>query len=290
MRIEVNGVRLYFDIQGAGLEPDGPAMREKPTLILLHGGPGMDHAAYKPEFYRLADLAQVVFLDHRGNGRSEDGPPERQTLAQWGDDVAAFCDALEIARPIVYGLSFGGFVAQSVATRHPERLSGLILASTSSRTVHARKYRAFERLGGPAARAAAEGFWGGAIDEAAIAAWQQHCVPHYNTAPRDAEADRRTILRAATMQRFFAAGGERERMDFLADLARVAVPTLVLAGEDDPVATIEDMEELRDHLPASLVPYHAIAGAGHGTHRDRPAQTFALIRRFIEDVGSEAAG
>jgi proline iminopeptidase len=49
MRVLVNGVRLYFDVEGAGLVPDGAAMRAKPTLILLHGGPGFDHTNGEPE-------------------------------------------------------------------------------------------------------------------------------------------------------------------------------------------------------------------------------------------------
>ena len=76
MWVQVNGVRLFFDVEGAGLVPDGPRMREKPTVVLLHGGPGFDHSIYKPAFSSLADVAQVVFLDHRGNGRSEAGPQE----------------------------------------------------------------------------------------------------------------------------------------------------------------------------------------------------------------------
>ena len=74
MHIMVNGARLYFDVEGAGLVPDGPRMREKPTLLLLHGGPGFDHSMYKPAFSHLADTAQIVYLDHRGNGRSEGAP------------------------------------------------------------------------------------------------------------------------------------------------------------------------------------------------------------------------
>ena len=46
----VNGVRLFFDVEGGKLVPDGPAMREKPTLLLLHGGPRADHSIYKPAF------------------------------------------------------------------------------------------------------------------------------------------------------------------------------------------------------------------------------------------------
>lgn len=74
MRVLVNGVRLYFDVEGAALVPDGPAMRQKPTVLLLHGGPGFDHTSYKPAYSALTDIAQLVYLDHRGNGRSEDGP------------------------------------------------------------------------------------------------------------------------------------------------------------------------------------------------------------------------
>jgi hypothetical protein len=48
MHVLVNGVRLFFDVEGAKLMPDGPAMREKPTLLLLHGGPGFDHSIYRP--------------------------------------------------------------------------------------------------------------------------------------------------------------------------------------------------------------------------------------------------
>ena len=50
MHVRVNGVRLFFDVEGAKLVPDGPVMREKPTLLLLHGGPGFDHSIYRPAY------------------------------------------------------------------------------------------------------------------------------------------------------------------------------------------------------------------------------------------------
>ena len=101
MFVEVNGARLYFDVEGAGLVTDGPRMTVRPTLVLLHGGPGFDHTMYKPAFSALADVAQIVYLDQRGNGRSGGDDPATWTLAQWGDDVKAFCDALGIEKPIV---------------------------------------------------------------------------------------------------------------------------------------------------------------------------------------------
>jgi pimeloyl-ACP methyl ester carboxylesterase len=155
MLVQVNDVKLFFDVEGAKLAADGPVMREKPTLLLLHGGPGFDHSSYKPAFSQLTDVAQVVYLDHRGNGRSERSTPERWTLAQWGDDVRAFCDALGIERPIVMGQSFGGMVAIAYAVRYPEHPAKLILSSTAARHRLDRVLSAFERLGGAEAREAA---------------------------------------------------------------------------------------------------------------------------------------
>jgi pimeloyl-ACP methyl ester carboxylesterase len=150
MDVNVNGVRLFFDVEGAKFVPDGPMMREKPTLLLLHGGPGFDHSIYKPAYSALADIAQIIYLDHRGNGRSEDGERESWNLAQWGDDVRVFCDVLGIANPIVLGASFGGMVALSYATRHPAHPAKLVLISTEAVGGSHRDRRVvlFERFGG----------------------------------------------------------------------------------------------------------------------------------------------
>jgi pimeloyl-ACP methyl ester carboxylesterase len=101
MKTQVNGINLFFDTEDSPLRASDNAMREVPTVILLHGGPGADHSIYKPDFSALTDTAQVIYLDHRGNGRSDDGPPELWTLAQWADGLVAFSDALGIVKPVV---------------------------------------------------------------------------------------------------------------------------------------------------------------------------------------------
>src|SRR5258708_22090376 len=85
MNVLVNGVRLFFDVEGGKLVPDGSFMREKPTLLMLHGGPGSDHSIYKPAYSGLADVAQIIYLDPRGHGRSDDGPRQRWDHAQLRD-------------------------------------------------------------------------------------------------------------------------------------------------------------------------------------------------------------
>ncbi|MBV8357276.1 MAG: alpha/beta fold hydrolase, partial [Deltaproteobacteria bacterium] len=127
MRIKIGDSWLFFDVNGAKLRPEGPRMKEVPTLLLLHGGPGLDHSIFKPLMSVLTDVAQIVYLDHRAQGRSDRVAPNRWTLQTWADDVRDFCEALEITRPVVMGESFGGFVAMAYAERHPSHPGKLIL-------------------------------------------------------------------------------------------------------------------------------------------------------------------
>ena len=284
MHVRVNGVRLFFDVEGARLVPDGPAMREKPTLVLLHGGPGMDHSTYKPRFSQLSDIAQVVFLDHRGNGRSEPGPRASWTLAQWGDDVRAFCDALGIERPIVLGASFGGMVAMAYATRHPEHPARLILVSTEAAGgAHAaRRVELFERLGGPEVGALARRrLLDGHLDAALLEAWVRLAFPVYTRTPRDPAWVQRTIVNPDMHLWFTRPGGEGRTFNLLPELRRVQCPTLVMGGEDDPMCPIECQEDIVRALRPHLVRFERFPGCGHGVVTDAPEQAMAVIREFI---------
>jgi len=286
MWVRVNGVRLFFDVEGPGLVPDGPRMREKPTLVLLHGGPGFDHSLYKPGFSSLADVAQVVYLDHRGNGRSEAGPQESWTLAQWGDDVRAFCDALGIARPIVYGASFGGTVALAYATRHPAHPARLILVSTeaAAETHRDRRVALFERFGGPEVGALARRrFVDGDTDAATLAAWVRLAFPLYTRTPRDPDVARRAVRRPEVTRWFLRPGGEGHTFDLFPALSRIQCPTLVMGGEDDPMVPIECQADIAAALPADLVRFERFAGCGHAVLPDAPERAMAVIRNFIAE-------
>lgn len=278
MRVEVNGVRLFVDIEGLKLVPDGPRMKERPTLILLHGGPGVDHVDFKPAFSQLTDVSQVVYYDQRGHGRSDAGTPQDWNLAQWADDLVALCDALGIERPVVMGLSFGGYVAAAYATRHPSHPGKLIFASTRARAPEFdRALPVFERLGGPEARDVAARYFDGPSEEN-LRRFAKICLPLYNRAPRSADELARLTRTPAVTEHFRA--GELRSFNYLAGLRDVRCPTLVLGGEDDPMVPIQDQVDIAAALPAQLVEFHRIAGAGHGPHRDDP-RVFDLIRRFL---------
>src|SRR5512146_2147248 len=234
MRAAANGVRLYFDVEGCGLAARGPEMAARPTIVLLHGGPGADHSLFKPEFSAMADAAQVVYLDQRGSGRSGHGDPGLWTWDQWADDVAAFCQALGIEAPVLVG------------TSSPE----------------------------------------------AARAWAAHAMPLYGSASHGGMAARgaRVLLNRDVLNRFRR--GECGPLEVTAgDLGKVGCPVLVLAGEDDPVSPVASTRRVTSSARHPALEVRVFPGAGHGVFRQAPAQAFALLRAFLQEVpASQAAG
>lgn len=279
MRIEIEpGVRLFVDVEGPAFVPDGPRLREKPTLVLLHGGPGYDHSGFKPAFSRLAPLAQIVYYDHRGHGRSDRRPAAEWTLDTFADDVVRLCDALGIVKPVVLGQSFGGFVAQRYIARHPGHAAKVVLSSTSPHMGLARKLAMFERLGGAEARAAAEAFW----RDPGPATWAPYlrvCMPLYNTRPGDPQARSRIVFEEPIL--FASAGGEQRTMNLLPGLANARCPVLVMAGAKDPVCPLEDALDIHAALPAEHRALAVFEDSGHGAWRDEADAAFARLAEFI---------
>jgi proline-specific peptidase len=280
MRVNIGDCRLFFDIEGARLRPDGPRMREVPTLLLLHGGPGFDHSTFKPAFSALGDIAQIIYLDHRGQGRSDRSTPEFWNLDQWATDVKSFCDALEIERPVVLGNSFGGMVAMAYAARYPDHPAKLVLSSTAARMRIERVLRMFEMLGGKEAREIAGDFWQAPSPDT-LKKYTRVCMPLYNPSRAFANPDSRarTVFNFELGRHFIT--GEQWTFNLLPELHRIRCPTLILAGAQDPVCTMEDMQDVADAIAPSLVRFERFAEAGHGVFRDQPERALEILSDFI---------
>jgi proline iminopeptidase len=278
VKVSVNGVELFFDVDGAQLVPEGPWMRERPVVILLHTGPGIDHSLYKEHIGpELARDAQVLYLDQRGAGRSDWSTPEHWNLDQWVDDLREFCDALELERPVLLGTGAGGVVALLYAARHPDRIDRLVLVSTVARYSHTRVIASFDRLGGPEAGEVAARYFADP-NEATFAEYLRVCVPLYTRNPLSPDAVARMAINTELSAQWDASG--RRDYDVRADAGAVRCPTLVLVGEDDPDSGVPGGEELIAALPEENVTYHVFANTGHGVFRDAP-EAMELVRDFV---------
>lgn len=276
MRVRVGDVRIHFEVLGERLVPDGPSLRERPTMVLLHGGPGFDHNSLRPGLAPLADVAQLVFLDHRGQGRSDESTPDRWNLDTWIDDVAGFCDVLGIQRPILFGHSFGGMVALGVATRYPDLLGKLVVSSSAAKFRPDRALEMFERLGGEEARTVASDYFASPSEER-LERFMAVCYPLYGPVPPDLEQRARIVARPAVGVHYFS--DEIDTYDWFPALDRIGCPTLILAGDLDPITPVAGHEEMAAAIPGARL--EVVEGAGHAPWRDQPAVTLELLRAFV---------
>ncbi len=148
VRARAGDVSLWFEVLGTKRVADGPRFVERPTIISVHGGPGFDSANGLEGAKPLGEFAQVIVFDQRGHGLSDYSTPDRWNLDTWADDIVALCAALDIKHPIVLGTSFGGFVVQRYAARHPTHALAHILAVTMPRFDNDQIVERFRALGG----------------------------------------------------------------------------------------------------------------------------------------------
>lgn len=277
MQIEVNGTRLWFDVDGLALVPDGDAMRQRPSLVLLHGGPGaFDHTYFKPHFTDFSAIAQVIYLDLRDHGRSA-----RHDAAAWSfqvcaDDVRAFCDAIGLVRPIVLGHSMGGFVAILYGACHPGHAGGLILQSTAARFDLGRLVRGFRRVAGDEVAALARRDYGG--EDISAAEWTRVFAAFGPRVPSDDELARR--IRNPDLAKYST--DLLQRFDVVDRLGLITSPTLVCVGELDPVTPPEASQEIVDGLRSGIGRLEVLEGAGHFPWLDSPDAYRSVLTHFIE--------
>jgi pimeloyl-ACP methyl ester carboxylesterase len=285
VRIDIGDTSLYFDVEGAGLRTAGPAMIEVPTLLLLHGGPGFDHSIFKPTFGELADVAQVIYLDQRGQGRSADCDPSHWRMDQWVDDVAVFCELLGIVKPVVLGVSYGGFVAYGLAQRHPDLMGGMAILSSSPYIEVDPVVAKFAALGGAAAGAAARTFFDTPTNEGALENFMTLCMPLYGHAEVDPNVLSRVIMKPDVLSAFFPEGGEWRALDYRAGLESYQGPSLIIHGEDDPIVPLSFAQEAINQLNPATTTSRIIKSGRHDIVRDYKDEVIDLIRNFIVSVG-----
>jgi proline iminopeptidase len=266
MRVEVEGTRLFVDVDGAKLRRDGGELRERPTVVIVPTGPGNDHSPYRDHIGPLlAEEMQVVYLDLRGLGRSDLSTPDRWNTEQWSADLRALLHTLGIERPVILGAGWGCYTALRYAQRWPDELAKLVLVNPAARVVVPRIVARFDELGGAAAGEAAFTFYEHPTEQS-IAQFKRECF-HVTVGAANAE----TLLLGQTWTWRVAVhwtDTEARTLDLRDGLGRIEVPTLIAAATDDPSFPRTSIEEVVEGIPHATVRWYE--GARHSIFRDRP--------------------
>ncbi len=283
MRAKIRDTEIYFDIEGAGLIPDGSRMRELPVAFVVHGGPGADHSSYKPTFSRLSNKMQLVYFDHRGQGRSARGPKETYTLENNVEDMEALRQYLGLAKIAVIGTSYGGMVALSYASRYPDKVQSLVVIATAADSGFLAKAK--ENLaarGTEEQQAIARFLWEGNFEnEAQLKQFFQIMMPLYSVSYQPdyltPESWDRTILSVDAINVAFS--GFLRSYNLTENLPKITAPTLVIAGGHDWICAPEFSEDIARRIPRSKL--IIFENSGHLIRVDEPEALLEAIADFI---------
>ncbi len=275
---------LYFDVEGAGLVPDGPRMRQKPEAMVIHGGPGSDHSGFKPALSPLSDIMQMVYFDHRGQGRSARADPATYTLDENVEDMEALRRHLGLGSIVSIGTSYGGMVAMAHAARYPAAVSRLILAVTAAHGGFIDRARAILAERGTAEQqAVGETLWAGAFQTPQeVQHYYDIMGPLYSTRfdPAAAAATRERMQPSPEpLNRAFGEGGVLRNFDLRPELGRITAPTLILAGAHDWICPPEFSQEIHRLIPGSKL--EIFEASSHSLRVDEPERLVRSISAFV---------
>jgi proline iminopeptidase len=286
MRAKVRDTEIYFDVEGAGLVPEGATMKERPVAFLIHGGPGADHTGFKPALSPLAAHMQLVYFDHRGQGRSARGDPATYTLDENVADMEALRQHLGLGPIVSIGTSYGGKVAMAHAGRHPHAVSHLILVATAAHGGSlARARQIVTERGTPEQRRVCEALWTGTFRDAEeVRRYYEVMGPlysrRYDPVAR-AAAMARAVYESEPMNQAF--GSFLRRLDLRPELERITAPTLVIAGRHDWICPPEFSEEIA-HLIAGAE-LRIFENSSHTIRADEPQALIDAIVGFVVGRG-----
>jgi proline iminopeptidase len=262
-----------------------------PVLVVLHGGPGGDHRALVPPLAPLAGAGcHLLFVDLRGHGLSGRPAAADCTLAQMADDLTAMRTALEIepARLNLLGVSFGAGVALTFADRHPGQCARLLLSSAvTSFRADADWVEQVRLRGTPEQALAAAAIVSGTLPTLTALRNAQRLVrPLYYadsarlpaSATADACADEAVLPENLELVNWWYCEGS---LAYCAEsyLTGLRVPTLILAGSADPLATPAQARALATAIPGAQL--HVFERSGHLPQVEEPAAYRAAISAFL---------
>lgn len=287
MLAKIRDTEIFFEIHGSALEADGPRFREKPVAFVSHGGPGADHSIMRPGMDPLGEYAQVLYWDHRGQGRSARGDINKYTIDENVEDLEALRIHLGIKQIVSVGTSYGGMVAMAHAARYPNSVAKLLLIVTAAHYgFNKRAQEIIAERGSDEEKEITRQLWAGELTtEEKMREYFRKTWGLYSTTFDDSkrakneEALARAILSPDALNRAFAPGGFLLTYDLRPELKKITAPTLVLAGRHDWICAPEFSEEIHALIPGSQL--KIFENSSHSLRGDEPEEFHQTVREFI---------
>lgn len=285
MYASVNGTKIFYDVDGKQVVYDATrdCMKEKPVCFILHGGPGGDHNIYGETFHWLSEYMQLVYIDYRGNGRSERGDKSLYTIKQYVADIEALRHHLGIEKVVVMGQSFGGIMCQAYAINYPEHTAAAVLIATApSCETMANASQQLTKRGTPEMQAYFNEVMrkGTFQSDEDLYEYLTKFAPLYTLYGVDAyckEVGHCILSYEASNVGLL----DLNTYNFLDDLHKISCPTFVMGGKEDFIATIDQTHKIAERVKDCRVA--VIDDSSHEVFLDQPEKAKAALDAFIRE-------
>jgi proline iminopeptidase len=282
MFAKIRDTEIFFDVEGCSVVVENNCTYTKLTAFLIHGGPGADHTGYKPTFSALTRRLQLVYFDHRGQGRSKRGAKETYTLDNNVEDMEALRQYLGLDKIVVIGTSYGGMVGLSYAARYPQNVSHLIIivSTASYEFLERAKQILFER-GTEEQNLIAQRLWDGNFEnEEQLRDYFKILAPMYSL-KHDPNTSVKVwdnkILSVDAINEAF--GGFLRTYDVRDQLYKITAPTLVIGGRHDWICAPEFSVEIARGIPNADL--RIFEDSSHLIRADEPEALMDAINGFL---------
>ena len=256
--VDNEGVSIAWQSFGGG---------DRPVIVFSHSL-GLDSSTWRPQVEALAGDFRIVLVDTRGHGNSTMSS-DSFTLDHLAGDVLAAATGAGADRFHFCGISMGGQIALWAAINRPERLLSIVVANT-------------------AARIGAEQSWGeraaairsGGMTSISEAAKGRFFSPDFRSRRPEWFEGTIATLESCNPDAYIACCEMLGHLDLTTDVAAVSLPTLIIAGDLDPTASVAQARWLQEQIEGSEL--EVLEGAAHLSSLDRAEDFTAALRRFLE--------
>jgi 3-oxoadipate enol-lactonase len=246
---------------------EGP---EDAPVVILVNSLGSDLTMWEPQAMGLRCHFRVVRFDLRGHGSSP-VPPGPYSIADFGADVIALMDRLEIERASIAGVSLGGMVAIWLGAHARDRVEGLVLCCTSA------------ALGPPQAwaeRAALVREQGtAAVAGSVVSRW---LTPELAVTHPDLVAELEAMVSATRREGYASSCAAIENMDLRPELAAITAPTLVVSASRDPATPPSHGREIAAEIEGAR--FVELPDAAHLANYEQPDLVTGLITEHVKSA------
>lgn len=276
--MRIKGKDLQIDVNGKSIAYNDEGKMDGPAIIFIHGFP-FDKSMWDLQTEAMKEDFRVIAYDIRGHGDSVAGE-ENFSIDIFTNDLLFLMDALEVEKPILCGLSMGGYIALNAIGKFPQHFSALVLCDTQciadTPEVKLKRMKAIDTINK-----------GGVEKYAEESLKNLFSTDSFTTKKEVISAVREMIVQTSKQSLSYTLFALSERKETCSKLQDITVPVLILVGKEDKITPLAAARLLHEKIQGSVL--KVIGNAGHVANMENPDEFNDHLKKFVQQFSKQSS-